>query len=622
MTSFFQDFTSLWSSFFKEEQWITTPEQQLQWIWVDTQEIDQNVTQQMNTAKSKFLSIDRQRELITNAPAWSDPEKIISGLVQRWYTLEWLDSTAVAQEQEQPTQENIDKEDPDTTPWFIERWVEAIRTDPIISTAAAAAAKVPEVIWNIAWFAADVSDFLNPLDNIIEAVTWAEEWTTLFDLEWLADQFRADGIDSKEKLQEVLWVDPEAFTTSLWEFWLEVWTLFIPGWQANLATKVPTLASKVPGLVKTLDKLKLVAPRVYNTLKSTLTSIKDPEKLKLLKSSLVWAKEAAKFEVVSEWEITPTWLVIGAVANPFFEKTWAIVKSLIWKDVQWGLASVISPGKKKWVSTKSIKWDLDSIAATIKGRNLRPNTLEELYQGLSKSLDDIYTKGIKPRLEAIWDATINMNTIVDDVFKKLSTSGKIAWVDISKLSGKWKELEQLKPLLEKWKTGKTDILEVEKLKQLTSALVRESWAWVKEPLLNSVQVEFMKKLNTSLQNNIDDLLKKAGGEWVKALKTEYWAIARQLPALDAKILRELKKDGVSLFEGLWIISGIKDIVSGNIRAWTSSIITWKILNLLKDPDEILQRVVRQIHDSWVKSTITPKVIWVWAWTTSEFLDER
>ena len=120
-----------------------------------------------------------------------------------------------------------------------------------------------------------------PIDFLLEKV-----WV---DAPSLEEQFKKDGLETKEKFQEVLGIDPDDFTTDVWEFWAEIGSLFVPGGQAGLTAKFPQLSSKIAWLWSVIEKLSTKAPRTFNVLRSALT----------------WAKEVGKFEVVSEWEVTP-----------------------------------------------------------------------------------------------------------------------------------------------------------------------------------------------------------------------------------------------------------------------------------------------------------------------------
>jgi len=486
-----------------------------------------------------------------------------------------------------------------------------------------AISQAPSILKNVAWFATDVADFMLPLDNILEVVTWAEKWTTLFDLWWLADQFRADWIESKEQLQSVLWTDPEAFTTKIWEFWAEVLSLFIPWWQAGLATKFPKLAESIPVLTKWLTNLELKAPKVFNTLKNTL------------QSSLKWAEDLWKFEIVSEWEVTPTWLAIWAVAWPLLTWIWAAWKWIINKfwwarsvdEVAW---NILQPTWK--FGSLNFEWAKQWLVSAINKLTWKEVKTIADYKTLSTTLNKEKAEVFKPLKE--WLDKIKTE------YKDTSVTQAIDWL-VSVLEWQpWKKftklLDEVKLLSEKNANKWLTLSEIQRVKLLhtqNNKLFTETWkdaAWVSSEALREVRKDLKKliedkakaewfkdvaKINTEYSNLLDAenliqvqlwrLTNFLGREWKQSFLQNVTEFAMNLPW----IKQWLKQPLETIFKNIW-----------------ASLKAWKI-----DPirvEEQLPSLLKELRAAWIPEkeiwTIMQNMVntlklltWIWA---KEILD--
>lgn len=211
-----------------------------------------------------------------------------------------------------------------------------------------ALSNVPSIVWNTLWFLADV--------------------VTPKQFEWLWDTLREEWIRQRDDMRRALWVDPESFWASAWEFASELWTLFIPWGQATLISKFPKATQKIRTLAQWLDNLWRNAPKSYNAIKT------------LTQSALIGAFEMWKFWVVSEWEVTWEDLAVWAIANPVIGTTiktiGKITRPLAEKLQVMGLLNparlnVVSQQlKQEWVERmnvsqfllkNNIKWNKESI---------------------------------------------------------------------------------------------------------------------------------------------------------------------------------------------------------------------------------------------------------------------
>ncbi len=596
------DIAAFWSSFFRKKEQAPQP-QKNPWfykvIWVNTDEIDNKVkqdidkTRQATRTRQDFKS-NLQTVMNDNGVDFDTAyTETLKEYKRRWYIIEWLDIDQELWLSQTPKKEIEDiEEEPSSAlwkavemiPWWV--WSTLKWTKNVLWWAVA---QTNEIIGNTLWFLADV--------------------VTPKKLEWLWEFLRQEWVTKKEDMQELLWVDPDSFTTKAWEFWAEIGTLFIPWWQAKLVAKFPNAAKSIQTLATWFNNLAQKSPKIYSALTSALA-----------KSAAQWAVWAAKFDVVSQWEVSPTSVALGTVLNPAFDKLWKIAMWFAGKDVTSGMYKVIKPSTK--LNNKVVKQDMDIIAWTLKANSKRPETIWQLYDDLTTIQKDLYTNQINPALQAAWktDVKVGLSWLVDDIIWNVKENKTVKWKLLSDVFGRWKEAKQFAKTVEDIrKMWDLDLLQAETLKQYTSALAMS--AKENKWMLNSLQEDFVQKLNKSLWDKIDDLVKEVDWVGVKQFKTEYGAISRHLDALNRRIIAENKLSGDTLFSGLWKIAWIRDIAQWNITQWLTQILTWNILKMLKDPDEILKNVMRELYRTETKKALPKQIAPVISSEAGRFLDE-
>lgn len=190
-------------------------------------------TQPTQNTPPKYLTKIKVKEIIDNRPAWVQPVDIFKQLETTGYTMEWYND--IVQQPEQWLVQNFNQ-----WVWNIIWW---------------ATSQLPNIVSNIGWF------FIGkPVDYLLE-----KAWINAPSLE---EQLKKDWLESKQAFQQKLWVNPDDFTTQIWEFGWEVWSLFIPWWQSKLISKFPQAADKIKKLSTTLNTLSTKAPKTYALLKS------------------------------------------------------------------------------------------------------------------------------------------------------------------------------------------------------------------------------------------------------------------------------------------------------------------------------------------------------------------
>ncbi len=406
----------------------------------------------------------------------------------------------------------------------------------------AAIAQAPAMVWNIWGF------FLwKPVDFLLKSVG--------LDVNSLEEQFKKDWIESKEKLQEVLWVDPEDFTTKMWEFWAEVWSLFIPWGQAKLAAKFPQAISKIASLGSSITKLWEKAPRTFNT----------------LKNALVWAKEFWKFEIVSEWEVTPEGLAIWAVANPLIGTTirgiWKISKVVAEKlELAW----LLNPAK------------LDKVA-----KQLRTDWVEEA----SSVADFLLKKNIKGNKEAIvktlqsdarWSKKVVDEALKADTTTKFSQSADEALdvlrkqtSDVPWLKKEFNRFRELAFKNKKWEwLTQTEKNEVKRGLDDFINIFKDTWeiiAWTNKVWASNIRKALQGSIEKQAKNkNSLDILEKAGFENLKAANKNTQVSFTLAEAIARKDASDQASALINAFAPSW---------AGAIIGWVGA--EWNVFDRLK-----------------------------------------
>ncbi len=456
-----------------------TPEQ-LQSLGVNTAEIDSQIESDIATSQANIKTQEQFQKSFDNAKnSWkftglSDDEImdwLLNSYKSKWYSIEWIDI-----DEELWIIPEIEEEIIEEEPWVFKEIVEAPWR-----LVWAGIAKAPEIVWDVAGFL-----LWKPVDFLVE-----KAW---FDKPSLEEQFKKDWLESKATLQEILWVDPDDFTTTAWELGAEFGSLFLPWGQTKLVAKFPALTDKIKTIWTAIEKFWEKSPNVY----------------KVFKSALTWAKEAGKFEIVSEWELEEETLTFWAVAWWFFNiigqaiKLWdpaALLRKITW----------LKPTQIKKLWTTTVQKDSEIVVDSLKKMWVQPKTRLELFDTLSKRQQEIYTKHINPILTKAsewWK--VQLTWITDDILNKIDP--KIAWKRAWWWIGQTKETEEaFEGLIKYWKgreTQKLTFQEIEDLKRIVATELRD-WSpkWLNKA--------FLSEINTRLWNQLDDLLESVWGAWVK-----------------------------------------------------------------------------------------------------------
>ena len=603
----------IWMSTNQWPRFSFNPLDQLQSLGVNVGGLDAQVEDEIETQKVNTISLEefhKQLDALSQRPEaeWLTDAQIeaywFDLVKQAWKTIKGVNIDEELWGQEEVVQSTETKQ-PTSAIWALTQWawgwlLSGVKTiwEGIEWVVWWAVTSLPKITWNIAWFLVDTFDFLTP--------DIAEDWWK-FDLWGLADQFRKWWIEDTAKLRDITWIDPEALTTTVWELWAEVATLFIPWGQSKLVANFPKVAKEIPWLVKGLETLSKKLPWTYNKLKSVLTSW-------YTKSAAVWWIEAAKFWVVADWEISPTWVAIWAVSNPviklgsavFTKEAPALLRKITWVNT--------SQIKKKWI--ESIHTDEELVTAWLKKLWEKTDNFEGMLNLLNKRAKQIYTKYINPKIakadKLSWPINLKGTTawVIDDLSIKIWDTIKYAWwISDDVLKAEIKSFKEI----EKWIKSFADL---ENFKLYVSSQLRGN-------ALPKNIVPLYEKLNKNLQTQYDDLLTKVLWEWkwVTQLKREYAALQNMKEWLYAKVAKELRDTWTSLVEQYWYFGAIWKVIAWDVHWATKDVLTVQILEKLRDPSWNITKFFKAL-DKTPRSPIKEKIIWGASWKIWEELDEK
>jgi len=483
MTNFIQSLVSFWSDPFRQEDETKTIKT-LENTGVDVEAINNQVDADIDQVSASSISIDEFYNKLDTLKASPEAQWLTDDQIYDfWLDLaksKWISVQGI----------NIDEE-----LWAVEvreETVEVVETPKIEEEGFLE--QIVETPWKLTWaaisqlpeIASNLGGFFigKPVDALLE-----KAW---IDFPSLEEQFKKDWIDTKEQFQEVLWVDPEDFTTTIWEFWTEVGFLFVPGWQAKLAAKFPQAADKIRKLSTAIDKLWQKAPKVFNTLKTGLTS---------------WT-QFAKFGIVSEWETSPEEFAVWAVAWPLIGSTikwiWKISKGIAEKlELAW----LLNPAKLDKVA-KQLKSDwieeVSSVADFLLKKKIKGSKeaiVKDLFADATKSRKAVDSALNKIKKESFDEGSEKALKIINE-----NLTGKIGLED---------DLLRFTKLSEKLQTKWLNTAEKNEVKRGMDAFInifKDSWE-----VIAGTNKLWASKVRASVQKRIEDEAKKAGIKNIKAL---------------------------------------------------------------------------------------------------------
>ena len=352
--------------------------------------------------KTKWLDFDTSMQMLNKArqDAWVSPVSSI------WWQIDWTWREEILNNQvvNQPEKWVDVLWGIWTAAKWIWKWALAIWW-VVDETLMWAIASTPKIVWNVAWWIAEVWwDVVQKIWNLFWASMTEEQ------SKWLANFLREKWVKWEEWLQEALQVDPDSFFTKTWAFWTEIASMFTPSWLTRI---VPWLA-----------KAKWIVWWITE-----------------------WIEAWLKWELVSEWEISPEWVLVGWAIwgtlraasqwlNKILPRTKEAIKEKLKDSVQW----LIKFTAKSWKNAKTAVQERTNFIEgwkTLQAFNPefkiadKANSLEEVWGTISSTKTKLFDE-----MRAIreWADNVAINTKeVAKEFSKLAKNNK-----------------EFKALIEKW----------------------------------------------------------------------------------------------------------------------------------------------------------------------------
>lgn len=605
--NFFQSIAGFWSSPFRKEE--KDSKTQLQELWVNTDEIDTQVVQESEVVKNTMFSEDEFFKDVNTVMSDNNIDydtafdETLKYYKSKNFSIDWVNIDEELWVQ-QPVEELSRVEEPEepgilSAVW---EWLTSFKewTEDVIGWAIA---NVPNILWNTFGFVADV---LTP-----------EQF------EWLWDVLREWGIKDQTQLQEMLWVDSDSFATWAWELWTEIWALFIPGGQAKLAAKFPQAAEKINVVTQWFNNLAKNSPKLFNTLKSALTG----------------AKDVAKFEVVSEWEVTPEWLAVWAVAWPLFDKA---AKFISWptgtelknqiKDRFGKLAQKLSPSK----TTRALADDVLEKGSewAIITRQANPDRVVEnvadVLDMTKKTRDQLWTQLSTAR----WVGNVETTSVTNWIDDMVEALGNPTWPKAKTLAldkKLWKEFDSLASLpnrntvIKELGRMKEDIVSrwPQSIKQFDDNIIQINktldnfFAGKSDKLSSQVDSAVAAKMRESL----DDSIWALGNEF-RNIKKIYWQVRTLEDNLNKVYVQAIKRKDSTLwdFADTFILSNMwASIAAWDLAGFSKAFLQKWIKEQVKkqnDTNFVVQQLFKLIDKSLWKTKTKDVLIEWWAklWT--------
>ena len=568
------------------------PVTQLQDLWINIQDIDDEVDSEIQESQSNTYTKDIFKDDVykimnhNNLDYDSAFDATMKYYQSNWYNIEWID---IYKDLSSGYQETYPTQEVQEDPWFLQKatwsalqsywswiiewakWVENILSSWL--------SQAPEIVWNILGFTADV---LTPKQ-------YEELW----------DSLRESWIEDKESIQELLWIDPDAITTGIWEFWAEIASMFLPWGQAKLISKFPQYSESIAKIGTAIWNLSKKSPKSFSTIKSILT----------------WWVEAAKAQVISEWDISATGVVLGGVSLGLIDKLSKISKdpATLLRKITWLKPSQV---KKLWLG--NIKEDsIIGLQSIIKSK-IKPKSQVEVYEALTKRKKEIYEKDFLPIIKkADESGKISIKGLTDDVVKKVSPNLSSGKSTAEVLSGKEDDFSDIVTNLKELESNTITFQDLENLKLTTSAILRESW-------INGNSKAFMRELDKALWNKLEQTLKLVTWKWAKNLKREYAAISNLQEPLYTKVAKELRDSWTDIVSQFGLFSALQQLSRWEIQAATKTAFVVKILKSLRDPNKSVRQLTNILYGKNIDSlfeSVLPPVTWVVSAKWWELLDE-
>jgi hypothetical protein len=268
-----------------------------------------------------------------------------------------------------------------------------------------------------------------------------------------------------------------------------------------------------------------------------------------------------------------------------------------------------------------IKW--------IKDWNVNTKDLPKFQEDMVSYMKSLYTDKILPVMKKWEEKFIDVKDIANKSFNEAQQLRKNA-ISLNEKSI-IKEVDWLVESLSK--TKPQTLPELESLKQSIGAkLYTLEYSW----RTKDYSTKFLENVNNNIQSEIESVLASIGWKWVKEYKSIYGALARNTDNLNREVNKQATKRWLNLLQWVWMIQWTGQVTEwvvtrkpNKILKWLTTLATSWWINVSKDPDVLLGRLMKKIYpntsDTIIKKAINwikQKSIWKASSEVWQFLDEK
>lgn len=389
-------------------------------------------------------------------------------------------------------------------------------------------------------------------------------WNNIAKIPWISDFRNSLDPETQQELDSTLWL---------------VALMWVTKWK-----------DAIKWIPEFINRIKTETPEV---LRSNLGKLNESFK-NSLQDTWYKAEFWAKWTKVTEYTPAP-----GNKA-PSIEK-WAI------SDLQ----KALRPRQevKEWRIVRKqadIERQYSSVANDFQWKWQIPENVRDFVDKAKKNQTEIYTKYINPEIAKSW-VKIDLNPVLNKIKDSINKSSEtLAPEQVRRVNNLIEEVQR--------KYKKSSLMDLEELKQTTNALT--DWRAVgADKVYNSA----LKDLSSWIWKLMDNALDTIKWEKLSYWKNLYWDYAKVLTDANKTLVRIEWQSPVWLFEWLWRLQGLKDIVGWTVEvlkwepggvpkitSWATSIIVWKKIKLANDPNNLVKKAFSKQKPLKMAEVIKPK----------------
>ena len=553
--------------------------------------------------QKKTISIDEIKNLVGNAPEWTDPKSILQELRNRGYELPYENEVKSKIEEQTQKKTEFEKTLKDRKQEVEQSWKQSFWSNSFKEVMA------PTVF---AW-----KTLLSAWQEVATAPSKLLAWWLELGAKWVdyafgtnlepwAEKFKSFVWESQKWSLESIWLNPEDVSTKVWQFTADT----------ALSAAINPLTYAWAWIASKWGQF------LYNSMIAWPT---DMALYTLTSEGRLPTKNELNLSTLA-WPLSAVWEKLAPLIKKWYNNTTDWTMGLLWikKELPETEQKVIDQAlshTKPW-QDKLFKAQNPSVNLLAKNRDI--NAIKEKAGIANQAIIDnhiqngwILPKNTQERVDATLDTLKNVWKEVNDILvsKWESTS-----INMNNAADAVEWYLKKNPALKD-----QDTLTATKINQLIDNL-RNAWEKDANYALNARQVfnwmaeygkhewvsdaynNALKVATKSLRDELDNKLSTLPWEF-STLNKKYWALSETLDDVIKTNVVNLRKkwtpleETYSRIEGIgdilnwltWFISGKWDI--GRTVWWVAKLAVWKALAKQKNPDYLVEKWFQELYNS-------------------------